>query len=111
VRIIEELLEWKNSGSGLTAVGIRCADHTTPSIRKKLALTSTASGGRSVGIVRLRTNATEFIFVCLFERPQVQKGLIGQSGKTKRNLVNANLQIRKQYPNLTTKFDCYYHFM
>jgi hypothetical protein len=38
VRIIEELLEWKSSGSGLenpklTAVGIRCADHVTPSIR------------------------------------------------------------------------------
>jgi hypothetical protein len=31
--------EWKRSGSGsrksrLTAVGIRCADHATPSIRK-----------------------------------------------------------------------------
>jgi hypothetical protein len=38
VRIIEELLEWKSSGSGLgnrklTAVGIRFADHATPSIR------------------------------------------------------------------------------
>jgi hypothetical protein len=39
VRIIEELLEWKSSGSRsgkqrLTAVGIRCADHATLSIRK-----------------------------------------------------------------------------
>jgi hypothetical protein len=39
VRITEELLEWKSSGSGsrkprFTAVGIRCADHATPSIRK-----------------------------------------------------------------------------
>jgi hypothetical protein len=38
VRITEELLEWKSSGSGsrelrLTVVGIRCADHATPSIR------------------------------------------------------------------------------
>jgi hypothetical protein len=37
VRIIEELLEWKSSGSvsrksRLTAVGIRYADHATPSI-------------------------------------------------------------------------------
>jgi hypothetical protein len=39
----------------LTAVGIRWADHATPSIRKKLALTSPTRGGRSVGIVRLRT--------------------------------------------------------
>jgi hypothetical protein len=39
VRITEELLEWKSSGSGprksrLTAVGIRCTDHATLSIRK-----------------------------------------------------------------------------
>jgi hypothetical protein len=39
VRITEELLEWKSSGSGsrnprLTTVGIRCADHATLSIRK-----------------------------------------------------------------------------
>jgi hypothetical protein len=39
----------------LTTGGIRCADHATPSIRKKLALTSPTSGGLSVGIVRLRT--------------------------------------------------------
>jgi hypothetical protein len=39
VSITEELLEWKSTGSGtrkprLTAVGIGCADHATPSIRK-----------------------------------------------------------------------------
>jgi hypothetical protein len=39
----------------LTTGGIRCADHATPSIRRKLALTSPTSGGRSVGKVRLRT--------------------------------------------------------
>jgi hypothetical protein len=37
----EELLEWKSSGSGsrksrLTAMGISCTDHTTPSICKKV---------------------------------------------------------------------------
>jgi hypothetical protein len=41
----------------LTTGGIRCADHATPFIRKKLALTSPTSGGRSVGIVRLRTKS------------------------------------------------------
>jgi hypothetical protein len=30
---------------------------------KKLALTSLTSGGRSVGIVRLRTETTEFFFI------------------------------------------------
>ena len=44
----------------LTAVGIRCADHVTPLYPQKLALTSTG-GGRSVGIVRSRTKATELV--------------------------------------------------
>jgi hypothetical protein len=37
------------------AVGIHCADHATPSILKKLILTSPTSSGRSVGIVRSRS--------------------------------------------------------
>jgi hypothetical protein len=42
-------------------VGTRCADHVTPLYPQKLALTSpTGGGGRSVGIVRSRTKATEF---------------------------------------------------
>jgi len=40
-------------------VGTRCADHVTPLYPQKLALTSPTSGGRSVGIVRVRTKATE----------------------------------------------------
>jgi hypothetical protein len=44
----------------LTAVGIRCADHATPSTRKSRHY-FTDSGDRSVGIVRLRTKATEFM--------------------------------------------------
>ena len=43
----------------LTAVGTRCADHVTPLYPQKLALTSPTGGGRSVGIVRSRTKATE----------------------------------------------------
>jgi len=34
----------------------------TPLYPQKLALTSPTGGGRSVGIVRLRTKATEFSF-------------------------------------------------
>ena len=55
----------KSSGSrsrkqSLTAVGTCCADHATPLYPQKLALTSPTGGGRSVGIVRSRTKATEF---------------------------------------------------
>ena len=41
----------------------RCADHVTPLYPQKLALTSPTGGGRSVGIVRVRTKATEFSFI------------------------------------------------
>ena len=41
-------------------VGTRCADHLTPLYPQKLALTSPTCGGRSVGIVRVRTKATKF---------------------------------------------------
>jgi hypothetical protein len=44
-------------------MGICCADHATPLYQLKLALTSPAGCGRSVGIVRLRTKATEFSLV------------------------------------------------
>jgi len=46
-------------------VGTRCADHVTPLYPQKLALTSPTGGGRSVGIVRSRTKATEFSLVGL----------------------------------------------
>jgi len=44
-------------------VGTRCADHVTPLYPQKVALTSPTGGGRSVGIVRSRTKATEFSLV------------------------------------------------
>jgi hypothetical protein len=55
----------KNSGSGLenqiTTVGIRCADHATPSISKSWHYF--ANKRRSLSrIVRSRTKATEFSF-------------------------------------------------
>jgi hypothetical protein len=64
---IEELLERKGSGSGLES---REYGRRDPSrwqrgtlYLQKFALTSSAGGGRSVGIVRSRTQATEFSLV------------------------------------------------
>ena len=57
-------------------MGIRCADHATPLYPQKLALASPTGGGRSVGIVRLRTKATEFVFICIYHcRSQWPRGL------------------------------------
>jgi hypothetical protein len=65
VSTIEELLGRKSSGSGLesrdTIVGtLHAAD--VASSPQTLALTSPTSGGRSVGIVSPRTQATEVFF-------------------------------------------------
>ena len=47
-------------------MGTRCADHVTTLYPQKLALISPTGGGRSVGIVRSRTKATEFSLVFSF---------------------------------------------
>ena len=44
-------------------MGTRCADHGTPLNPQKLALTTLTGGGRSEGIVRVRTKATDFSLV------------------------------------------------
>jgi hypothetical protein len=54
--------------SRLTALGICCADHATPSIRKRWHLTLPTCRGRSVGIVLLRSKATEISLVSEFIR-------------------------------------------
>jgi hypothetical protein len=45
----------------IMAVGIRSADHATPLYLLMLELTLSRCGGRSVGIVRSRTKATELV--------------------------------------------------
>jgi hypothetical protein len=47
---------------------IRRADYATPLYPQKLALNSPTSGGRSVGVVRSRTKATEYVsmYVCMY---------------------------------------------
>jgi hypothetical protein len=58
VSTIEELLERKISGSGLENRVYGLGDPSP----QKLALTSPTIGGRSAGVVRSRTQATEFYF-------------------------------------------------
>jgi hypothetical protein len=69
VSTIEELLDRKVAApvykTENTDVGIRHADHVAPSIRQKSAVTSLTNGGRFVGTVLSRTQATEFNLVNL----------------------------------------------
>jgi hypothetical protein len=46
-----------------TAVGIRRADYATSLYPLKLAVTSPTSSGRSVGIIRSRTQATDVLLI------------------------------------------------
>jgi hypothetical protein len=61
VKIIEELSQG-NSGSGIENRNFRFWDFVAMTTR----LSSPKSGGRSVGIVRFRTQDTEFFFFCKY---------------------------------------------
>jgi hypothetical protein len=65
VSTIEELLGRKSSVSGLESREYGLGDplRLPPLYLQNLALTSPTSGGRSVGIVSSRTQATEFNFI------------------------------------------------
>jgi hypothetical protein len=64
---MEELLKKKSSGSGLESREYGRRDQSRwprgTLYPQKLALTSPTSGSRSAGIVRSRTQATEFIII------------------------------------------------
>jgi hypothetical protein len=49
-----------------TVVAIRHANQVAPSIRKKLALSSQTSGGRSVGTGPSQTQATELLLYKIY---------------------------------------------
>jgi hypothetical protein len=75
VSTIEELRERKSKGSGLKkrdysrrGSAALTKRHDSP---QKLALTSPTRGGRSAGIVRSRTQATEFVCCWFFLRHQI----------------------------------------
>jgi hypothetical protein len=87
VRIIEELLEWKSSGSGQEN-RINCPGDPLRWPRdtlypQKLTLISSTSGGRSVGIVRLRTKGHGVFFnnVLHLEQIMYRKLLLAYSLK------------------------------
>jgi hypothetical protein len=72
VRIIEELFDWKSSGSGqenrINGRGDLLRWPRDTIYQQKLALTSPTSGGRSVGIVHLRTKGHGVFFNEIFIR-------------------------------------------
>jgi hypothetical protein len=72
VSTTEDLLGRKSSGSGLETSEYGRRDQLCWALNtlypQKLALTSPTSSGRFVGIVRSRTKAMEFMFVCLLFR-------------------------------------------
>jgi hypothetical protein len=69
VSTIEELLEKKSNGSCLERREYGRRDPSrwplSTLYQQKLAITSPTSDGRSVGIVRLRTQATELIIIII----------------------------------------------
>ena len=101
-------------------MGIRCNDHVIPLYPQKLALTSPTGGGRSVGIVRSRTKATEFSLVMfiiqMFQISHVwlQCFIIITQPETKDNLCIAAMILfnilLKCYNNKFVNFTkVYYH--
>ena len=79
-------------------MGTRCANHVTPLYPQKWALTSPTGGGRSVGIVRSRTKATEFSLV-LYVCPSIR---LEQLGSTERILMKFDIWMFLE--NLSGKF-------
>jgi hypothetical protein len=69
-------------------LGIRHTDHVAPSIRKKLAITSPTSGGRSVGVVRSRTQTMEFVFIFLIQKCECIQTTVVKNVESKVVLVH-----------------------
>jgi hypothetical protein len=93
------------SKSENTAVGIRHADNVATSMRKKLALTSPIIGSRLVGIVRSRSQATEFsLALSLINSTEKNKNVLSlkfgviDPSKQEVSADNPVLEIIK-YPN------------
>jgi hypothetical protein len=88
----------------ITAVGNRRADHATPLYSQKLALTLPTSGGRSAGIVRLRTEVKKLLLLLLlllFQKTETWAGarthaLTHTSLKTCKS-IKLSILVQRQY--------------
>ena len=89
-------------------MGIRCANHVTPLYPQKLALTSPTGGGRSVGMVRSRTKATEFIYIYIYIYIEYKKCVLTSSTTYVRNIShyrkNSAIQDKKLHTDLHVKY-------
>ena len=79
-------------------MGNRYADHVTPLYPQKLAPTSPTGGGRSVGIVRLRTKATQFSLVLGTSHAMLE---LPDDGLCKTKLVGATIVVLNIFNSLT----------
>jgi hypothetical protein len=95
VRITEELLEWKSNGSGQENLTndrgdpLRWPRDTL--YQQKLALISPISGGRSVGIVRLRTKGHGILF---FNKDHIYMPLYRKKYSSQLNTFHINVANR-----------------
>ena len=74
-------------------MGTRCADHVTPLYAQKLALTSPTGDGRSVGIVRSRTKATEFSLVLCVRKKRLLRLFVHTTTREPLSGYSRNLHL------------------
>jgi hypothetical protein len=101
VSTTEELLERKSSGTGLESREYGRGDPSRwprgTLYPQKLALTSMTSGGRSVGMVRCRTKATEFVSFCLFNGSEPLPLITPTHGVSRATAGRAQRYFRRPY--------------
>jgi hypothetical protein len=111
LRLLGKITVYKTENA---VVGIRRADHETPSIHKnwqpqKLAITSPTSGGCSVGTVRSRAKATQF--TSTWQNIAVHNAAHSSANRTSILMQQGKgLAGRNVLFNLATKCFCQHHY-